>query len=159
MTVPPAGDHDACMTQRSVRATIRRPSWLAVGVVAFVLGIGVLVASAPLVMLESAGWPWMTTMSDQTDPPSATARIVEEDGTVHQFTGTPSDTRAWLVDTEDQLKRSHGIDTKVAVGRALSWAGSALLVAGCAVLLWRVFAAGIGRPRRLASAREHRPVA
>ena len=124
------------MTQRSVRARIRRPSWLAVGVVAFVFGVGALVASAPLVMLESAGWPWMTTMSDETDPPSATAKIVEEDGTVHQFAGTPSNTRAWLVDTEDQLKKSHGIYTKIAVGRALSWVGVALLVAGCVVLLY-----------------------
>ena len=124
------------MTQRSVRARIRRPSWLAVGVIAVVLGVGALVGSAPLVMLESAGWPWMTTMSDENDPPSATARILEEDGTVHQFAGTPSDTRAWLVDTEDQLKKSHGIYTKIAFGRALSWVGVAFLVAGCAVLLY-----------------------
>ena len=123
------------MTQGFTRARIRRPPWLAVGVVAIVLGVGALVASAPLVMLESGGWPWMTTMSEETDPPSATARIVEENGTVHRFAGTPSETRAWLVDTEDQLKRSDGIYTKVAVGRALSWVGVALLAAGCVVLL------------------------
>ena len=148
------------MTQRSVPARIRRPSWPAVGVVALMLGIGALVASAPLLMLETAGWPWMTTMSEQTDPPSATAKIVEEDGTVHQFTGTPSDARAWLVDTEDRLKKSHDIYTKIAVGRAMSRVGVALLATGCAILLWRMFAAGFGRTRKLArGARDHLPVA
>jgi len=155
-----AGDHDSRMTQRSVHARIRRPSWLAVGVVALTLGVGALVASAPLLMLETAGWPWMTTMSEQTDPPSATAKIVEEDGTVHQFTGTPSDARAWLVDTEDRLKKSHDIYTKIAVGRAMSRVGVALLATGCAILLWRMFAAGFGRTRKLArGARDHLPVA
>jgi hypothetical protein len=139
------------MTQSSVRVRIRRPSWLAVGVAAVVFGLGALVVSAPLVMLESAGWPWATTVSEQADPPLATARVVEEDGTVHQFTGTPSEAGAWLVDTEDQLKKSHGIYTKIAVGRATRWVGVALLTAGCAVLLWRMLAAGLGRARRLAS--------
>jgi len=89
-----------------------------------------------MVMLESAGWPWMTAMSEEIDPPSATARVVEKDGTVHQFTGTPSDTKAWLVDTEDQLKKSHGIYLKIAIGRASSWVGVALLVLGCVILLY-----------------------
>jgi hypothetical protein len=124
------------MTHTSVVDRTRRPSSsLAVGVIALVLGVGALVAGAPLVTLASGGWPWTTTVSEETEPPSATARIVEDDGTVHQFAGTPPATRAWVADREDQLKESYGIPLKVAVGRALSGVGAALLVLGCAVLL------------------------
>jgi hypothetical protein len=133
--------HYACMTQSPLRRRTGRSTWLAVGVIAFALGISALVASASLLTLEGGGWPWMTTTSEQANPPSATATIVEENGTVHRFTGTPSDTRAWLVSTEDELKKAHGIYTKITLGWVLRWAGVALLTAGTAVLLWRAIAA------------------
>lgn len=101
-----------------------------------------------MLMLRDAGWPWMSTMSLQASPPSATATIVDQDGTVYRFTGPESDTRAWLVDREDELKKAHGIDTKIAVGQALSWLGVALLAGGTAVLFWRALASGLGRVRK-----------
>jgi hypothetical protein len=101
-----------------------------------------------MLMLRDAGWPWMSTASLQVSPPSATATIVDQDGAVYRFTGTESDMRDWLVDREDELKKAHGINTKIAVGHALSWLGVALLAGGTAVLLWRALASGLGRVRK-----------
>jgi hypothetical protein len=135
------------MTRKSLSPRTARPSWLTAGLLTISLGIVALVASFPLTMLKDAGWPWQSSMSEQVSPPSATAKIVEEDGTIHQFTGAPSDTRAWLASTEDELMSAYGIDTKIAIGQALNWIGLALLAVGSSILFWRAFTAGV-RPRR-----------
>lgn len=133
------------MTRKSLRPRPGRPSWLTAGVLTVSLGIVALVASAPLTLLRDAGWPWTSTMSVQASPAAAKATIVENDGTVHEFTGTPSDTETWLVNKEHELKTAHGIYTKIAVGQALNRVGWVLLILGCVVLLWRSLAV---RPRR-----------
>jgi hypothetical protein len=77
----------------------------------------------------------MTTTSEQDSPPSAIATIVEDDGTVHRFTGPPTDMQAWLVSTEDRLRNEHGIPAKIAAGQNVRTAGWALLSMGLLVLI------------------------
>lgn len=134
------------MNRESLPARPSRLFWLA-AVLLLGLGIASLIASVPLLVLRDGGWPWSTTMTVQTDPPSATATIVEDHGTVHEFTGTPADVQAWVARTEDELKKAHGIPTKIVVGRALAAAGWILLGLGIVFPVWRVLAGSRGRGR------------
>ena len=126
---------------------------LTAGLIGVTLGIVALIASVPLLVLRDGGWPWVTTTSAQDGPRSAAATIVEDDGAVHQFTGAPTDMRAWVVSTEDRLKDEHGIPTKITIGRTLSVAGWALLAAGLLVLIQLCFTVrgAVGTPETAAT--------
>jgi hypothetical protein len=132
------------MSRESLPARPSRLFWLAA---VLLLGLGVvsLIASVPLLVLRDGGWPWSTTMTVQSHPPSATATIVEDHGTVHEFTGAPTGVQAWVARTEDELKKAHGIPTKIAVGRVLGVAGWILLGSGIVLSIWRVLAGSRGR--------------
>ena len=114
---------------------IQRPANAALAVV---LGIVALVAGASLLMLRDGGWPWHATISNSVVAGSATAEIVDEDGTAYQFTGSPSEAQHWLDRKQDELKTLHGIPTKITVGRVLQPVGLALVLLGVAGLLWRL---------------------
>jgi hypothetical protein len=127
------------MNREGLRRRPRHPFRLSAGLIGVSLGIVALIAGVPLLLLRDGGWPWMTTMSVWESPPSATATIVEDDGTVHRFTGTPTEMQAWVASTEDRLKDEHGIPAKIVIGQSMSVAGSALLAAGSLVLIRRWF--------------------
>lgn len=99
-----------------------------------VLSAGSYVASAPLVMYEVTGWPWHASFSAQGQPGRVTATIESEDGKVESFTGSEEQANAWMDRKEAELKTEYGIDTKLAVGRALGYLRCALLALGGAIL-------------------------
>lgn len=139
--------HHVSVKRESLRARPGRPFWLAAVLVVW-LGIASLIASVPLLLLRDGGWPWLTSITEQDQPRSATATI-EDHGRVHEFTGTPPDVQAWVARTEDELKKAHGVPTKIAVGRVLAAAGWTLLGVGIVVPILRVLAYVMGtRARR-----------
>ncbi|MDT5041905.1 MAG: hypothetical protein QOE51_2890, partial [Actinoplanes sp.] len=84
--------------------------------IAIVLGVALLVVGASLLMLRDGGWPWHTTISSSVGAGSTTAKIIDEDGTGYQFTGSSAEAQHWLDGKQDELKAAHGIPTKIAVG-------------------------------------------
>ncbi len=128
----------AVMTDDSSTPRRRRRPWLATGLASIALGVGLWVASAPLVMYEDTGWPWHASFSTQTEPHRATATVDLGNGEVDSFTGSEEEARAWMERKEAELKTEHGIDTKVAVGHALGYVSYALLALGTAILAGRL---------------------
>jgi hypothetical protein len=112
---------------------IQRPATAAV---AIALGLVALFVGASLVMLRDGGWPWHASISDSIA--STTVEIIDEDGTAYRFTGSSTDAQHWLDRKQDELKKAHGIPTKIAVGRVLQPIGLALVLAGLARLFWRL---------------------
>jgi len=112
---------------------IQRPAG---AVLAIVLGVVALVAGASLLMLRDGGWPWHAGITATAGAGTATAEIIEADGTAHRFSGSPADAQAWLDSTQEELKDAHGIPAKIAVGSVLQPAGLALVLLGLARLLW-----------------------
>ena len=112
---------------------IKRPAGAALAVV---LGVAALVAGASLLMLRDGGWPWHATISNSVATGSATAEIIDEDGTAYQFTGSSAEAQHWLDRKQDELKAAHGIPTKIVVGRVLQPVGLVLILLGAARLLW-----------------------
>ncbi len=111
---------------------IRRPACAAL---AIVLGVVALFAGASLLLLRDGGWPWHAGIDGPVGAGSATAEIVEEDGTRYLFTGSPAEAQDWLDSKQDELKTAHGIPAKIAVGRVLQPVGLALVLVGLAGLL------------------------
>jgi hypothetical protein len=103
-----------------------------------VLGLVTLLAGSSLVMLRDGGWPWHATIATSAGGASTTAEIVDDDGSAYRFTGSPTDARQWFDHQQDELKTSHGIPAKIAVGRALQAAGLALVLLGLFLLLRRL---------------------
>lgn len=114
---------------------IQRPATAAV---AITLGLVAFFVGASLVMLRDGGWPWHASISDSTGIASTSVEIIDEDGTAYRFTGSSVDAQNWLDRKQDELKKAHGIPTKIAVGRVLQPIGLALLVVGLARLFWRL---------------------
>ena len=121
---------------------IQRP---ATAIAAVALGLVALFVGASLIMLRDGGWPWHASISDSAGVGSTTVEILDEDGTAYRYTGTSTDARHWLDRKQDELKKAHGIPTKIAVGRVLQPIGLALVLVGLARLFWRVV---IGRRSR-----------
>jgi hypothetical protein len=118
---------------------IQRPATAtATATVAIALGLVALVAGASLVMLRDGGWPWHASISDSAVVGSATVEILDEDGTAYRFTGSSTDAQHWLDRKQDELKKAHGIPTKIAVGRVLQPIGLALVLVGLSRLFWRL---------------------
>ena len=114
---------------------IQRPATAAV---AIAVGLVALFVGASLVMLRDGGWPWHATISDSVGIGSTTVDILDEDGTAYRFTGSSTDAQHWLDHKQDELKKAHGIPTKIAVGRVLQPIGLALVLVGLARLFWRL---------------------
>jgi len=112
---------------------VQRPAF---AVLAIVLGVVALVAGASLLTLRDGGWPWHAGIAATAGAGTATAEIIEQDGTAHRFSGTPADAQAWLDNKQDELKDAHDIPAKIAVGRVLRPIGLALVLLGLARLLW-----------------------
>jgi hypothetical protein len=113
---------------------IQRPATAAA---AIALGLVALFVGASLVMLRDGGWPWHASISNSAGTGSTTVEIVDEDGTAYRFTGLSTDAEHWLDSKQDELKKAHGIPTKIAVGRVLQPIGLALVLVGLARLFWR----------------------
>lgn len=111
-----------------------------------VLGVGAYVASAPLMMYDVTGWPWHASVVAQGESGRVTATIDSGDGQVESFTGSEEQANAWMDREEAELKAKHGIDTKLAIGRALGYLSYALLVLGSVILIGH--AIGVVRNRR-----------
>jgi hypothetical protein len=111
-----------------------------------VLGAGSFIASASLMMYEVTGWPWHASISAEAEPGRVTATIGRADGTVESFVGSEEQASAWMDSKEAELKAEYGIDTKLAVGRALGYVSFALLALGGALLVGYFF--GLVRNRR-----------
>jgi hypothetical protein len=106
---------------------IQRPATAAV---AIALGLVALFVGASLVMLRDGGWPWHASISNSVDSGSTTVDITDEDGTAYRFTGSSTEAQHWLDNKQDELKKAHGIPTKIAVGRVLQPIGLAVLAVG-----------------------------
>jgi hypothetical protein len=100
-----------------------------------VLGVVVLVVGASLLMLRDGGWPWHAGIGGPAGAGTTIAEIVEEDGTLHRFSGSPAETQAWLDRTQEELKDAYGIPTKIAAGWVLAPVGLTLMVLGLVRLL------------------------
>lgn len=141
----PAAQHDAVMTQQIATPARRRTSPLAIGLLSVCLGIVLLLVAAYLLLLRDGGWPWHASVATRSDGGSVSATAeINDDGTIHRFTGTPVEAQAWLETKESDLKELHGITTKIAVGEVLRKVGLLLLAFGGGVLLWR-FVRSAGR--------------
>ena len=118
-----------------VVSIIRRPVSAAL---AIVLGVVALFLGAYLLTLRDGGWPWQASIRGPVGAGSTTAEILEEDGTLHRFVGSPAEAQDWLDSKQDELKDARGIPAKIAVGRVLQPVGLALILLGLAGLLWRL---------------------
>jgi hypothetical protein len=137
----------------TISQTAPRPRWLRLGLAAIALGLVALVAGGALLTLRDTGWPWHASISDSTAAgvTVSTAQVVDEDGQVYNFTGgSAAEAQAWLAHTEDGLKQSHGIYTKITVGKALAAAGMLLVAVGIGLLPWSAAWRRVSRRRRLA---------
>jgi hypothetical protein len=112
---------------------IQRPATAAVTIA---LGLVALLVGASLVMLRDGHWPWHASISNSVGVGSTTVEILDEDGTAYRFTGSSTDAQHWLDRKQDELKKAHGIPTKIAVGRVLQPIGLALVLVGLARLFW-----------------------
>jgi hypothetical protein len=122
----------------------RRPL-LAIGLLMLVLSAGSFVVSASFMMYEVTGWPWHSSFSTQSESGRTTATI-SDDGEFESFTGSEEQASAWMDRKEAELQAKHGIDTKLAVGRALGPVSLALLALGGASLTG--YFVGLVRNRR-----------
>jgi hypothetical protein len=116
-----------------------RPRWLRLGLATIALGVVAFFAGSALLTLRDTGWPWHASISDSTEAgvTVATAQVVDDDGQVYSFTGSSAaEAQAWLARTEDGLKRSHGIYTKITAGKALDAAGLLLVAVGVGLMPW-----------------------
>jgi hypothetical protein len=109
---------------------IRRP---VSAVLAIALGVVALVVGASLLTLRDGGWPWHAGIGGTAG--TATAEIIDEDGTAYRFSGTPAEAQTWLDGKQDELKQTHGINAKIAAGRVLQPVGLVLMLLGLAWLL------------------------
>jgi len=114
---------------------IQRPATAAV---AIALGLVALLVGASLVMLRDGGWPWHASISNSASIGSTSVEIIDEDGSAYRFTGSSTDAQHWLDRKQDELKKAHGIPTKIAAGRVLQSIGLALVLVGVAGLFWRL---------------------
>jgi hypothetical protein len=112
---------------------IQRPATAAVTIA---LGLVALLVGASLVMLRDGHWPWHTSISTSAGIGSTTVEIIDQDGTPYRFTGSSTDAQHWMDRKQDELKKAHGIPTKIAEGRVLQPIGLALALVGLARLLW-----------------------
>jgi len=99
------------------------------------LGVILFAISVPFVALQDGGWPWHSSISETAGRQTAT--VVDEDGTNYQFTGTPAEAQSWLDRTEQHLRDTHGITTRITVGKVLRVAGPVLIVGGLVLLVSR----------------------
>jgi hypothetical protein len=120
--------------------------WLGIGLGSLALGLVAFAVAVPLASLDTAGWPWLASISQQAQHGHAEIKL--EDGQVEAFTGTPAEAQAWLDESQAALKEQYGIPAKVAVGKALIVASYALLLFGGGAVLWR-FAAFLAARRRV----------
>jgi len=112
---------------------IQRPATAAVAVA---LGLVAILVGASLVMLRDGGWPWHASIRDSAGLGATTVEILDEDGTAYRFTGSSTDAHDWLDRKQDELKKAHGIPTKIAAGEVLQPIGLALVLVGVTRLFW-----------------------
>jgi hypothetical protein len=114
---------------------VQRPASAALGIA---LGVVALFVGASLLMLRDGGWPWHASIGGRVGVGSTTAEILDEDGTLYRFTGSPAAAQDWLDSKQDELMDAHGISARIAVGRVMQPVGLAFVVLGFVRLLWQL---------------------